>query len=181
MKIENTLFDEVKILSFGERKDIRGDMAVAFDESELRAAGIDFVCKEQRIYTMPNKGTFFGIHFQLKSHPQDKLIRLISGKGMDYIVDLRRSSKTYKQWTAAKLSGGDGRCVYIPQGFGHAFLSLEDNTVQLFTVSEHFDVGASKQINYSDPAIGLEFPTDILHISDSDRSAPFIDSENYDV
>ncbi len=181
MQINDTEFKEVKILTFHEQDDMRGIMYVTFDDKALKKAGIDFVCKEQRIYSMPHKGTFFGIHFQLKSHPQDKIIHLLSGRGIDYIVDLRKTSSTYKKWISIELAAGDNKHIYIPQGYGHAFLSLEDNTVQIFTINEHFNVNASKQINYSDVQIQLELPIEITTISDGDRNAPFLDDKNYDI
>lgn len=181
MKIKDTLFQEVKILSFKEKDDVRGSMSVTFDEKELKMVGIDFRCKEQRVYSMPNKGTFFGIHFQLNRYSQDKIIYLIAGRGIDYVVDLRKSSDTYKKWISIELSGNDNQFVYIPQGFGHAFLSLEDHTIQMFTINEHFHPGESKQINYKDTQIKLELPIDVVAISEGDRMAPFLDEEGYDV
>lgn len=181
MQITDTLFKEVKILSFKNREDIRGTMAITFDDEELRMSGIHFTCKEQRIYSMPQKGTFFGIHFQLKTYPQDKIVHLLTGRGIDYIFDLRKSSFTYKKWIAIELNGGDNQYVYIPQGYGHAFLSLEDNTTQLFTINESFHDDASKQINFKDKQINLELPIDITAISDNDKNAPYIDEEDYDI
>lgn len=181
MNICDTLFDEVKIILYNRKEDDRGTMSVIYDDKQLDMAGITFVTKEQRIYSMPQKGTFFGIHFQLKSHPQDKMIHLLTGQGIDYVIDLRRSSDTYKKWISIKLSAGDNQHIYIPQGFGHAFLSLEDNTTQLFTINEHFYASESKQINYKDEQIKLELPIAITAISESDRNAPFLDEEYYNI
>ena len=94
---------------------------------------------------------------------------------MDYIVDLRKESLTYKEWIAVELVGGDNQYVYIPQGYGHAFFALEDNTTQLFTINEHFLEEEAKAIRYDDPQIGLEFPVEITVMSDRDRNAPLLE------
>ena len=92
MQIQETALKGVLILTFDGQTDARGTMNVTIDTSAMADAGISFACKEQRLYHMPKKGTFFGIHFQTKRHPQDKLIHLLAGRGMDYVIDLRRVS-----------------------------------------------------------------------------------------
>lgn len=174
MKIIGTKFPKVKIIQFHKKEDNRGVVETSYDCRELSNYEIEFQCKEQRIYSMEKRGTFFGIHFQTNEYPQDKIVRVISGSGIDYIVDLNKESPTYKQWISINLCEGDNNSVYIPQGYGHAFLSLEDNTVQLFTISEHFYQGYSKQIRFDDAEIGLLFPIEIEELSDYDKNAPLL-------
>lgn len=174
MRITETKFEKVKILEFETRQDCRGIMDVSFNFSDLQKEGIEFNCMEQRIYHMTKKGTFFGIHFQTDMCPQEKIISVISGRGIDYIVDLNEKSSTYKQWISLELCGKDNKSVYIPQGYGHAFLSLEHNTIQLFTINQHFCGEHSKQIRYNDPEIGLKFPINIEVISDYDKNAQLL-------
>ncbi len=174
MKIMETELTDVKILHFNNKTDIRGTMEVTLDTNEMAHHGIDFRCSEQRIYRMPKKGTFFGIHFQSGSHAQDKIIHLLSGRGIDYVIDLRKQSSTYRKWIALELTGGDNNFIFIPQGYGHAFLSLEDNTEQLFALSEPFCPDKSMAIRYDDPDIGLSLPVEITAISDRDLKAPYL-------
>ena len=174
MKITERIFGGACIIEMQGREDLRGGMSVSFDTDCLLSAGIAFVPKEQRIYRMPRAGTFFGIHYQDESCPQAKLVSLIQGRGLDYIVDLRKNSPTYKRWEVRELCGGDMKAVYIPCGFGHAFLSLEDDTVQLFTADEHFVKGCARQLNHKDPQIGLELPDTEIILSDADRNAPYL-------
>ena len=176
MQILDTMFPDVKIVFFDRKTDSRGSMEITLDTTRLSACGIAFRCKEQRIYHIPKKGTFFGIHFQMGSHPQAKLIHLLSGRGMDYIIDLQRDSATYRKWIAVELSGDDNKCVYIPEGYGHAFMSLEDNTTQQFSVSEHFFLGESGVVRFDDPQIGLTLPIEITAISQQDMNAPYLHS-----
>ena len=106
----------------------------------------DFSIKEARIYSMPKEGTFFGIHYKEESSPMTKLVTVIKGKGMDY----------------------------VPAGFGHAFISLQKDTIQLYAVDRSGADAHSEHINYSDPQIGLKLPMPVSEISDYDQNAPFV-------
>lgn len=174
MRIKESLFDNVLVLEPSEKVDDRGTRIVGFNKDEIRKLNINFEIKEQRIYKMPKAGTFFGIHYQELTHPQAKLVSVIQGKGLDYIVDLRKDSLTYKEWKMVELSEEELKVIYIPAGYGHAFLSMEDNTIQMFAVNEYFMDGSTKQINYRDPEIGLELPINDVIVSYYDKNAPFL-------
>lgn len=174
MKILEQIFDNVLVLEPSTNTDCRGRMMVGFHEDELKELQIDFRLKEQRVYSIPETGTFFGIHYQDASHPQAKLVFVIQGKGLDYIVDLRQSSATYKQWKSIELTAEIPRIIYIPEGYGHAFLSMKDNTIQMFAIDEYFIEGSTKQINYKDPGIGFKLPMEHVILSDYDKNAPFL-------
>jgi len=172
LKIVNRFFDDVCVLDLSIRNDHRGSMRVTFSQSEISRIPVDFQIAEQRIYTIPDAGTFFGIHFQDTAHPQAKLVSVIQGEGIDYVVDLRPDSATFRQWKAVLLNGIAPQAVYIPAGFGHAFLSTKDNTIQLFAVNEQFVDGCMRRIHYLDEDIGLQLPVSNPVLSDADRAAP---------
>lgn len=174
MRIIERLFDNVLVLETSEKVDNRGTRIVGFDKDEIRKLNIHFEIKEQRIYKMPKAGTFFGIHYQEMTYPQAKLVSVIQGIGHDYIVDLRKDSSTYKEWKMVELSEEEPKVIYIPAGYGHAFLSMKDNTIQMFAVNEYFVEGYAKQIHYSDPEIGLKLPFKDIIISEHDKTAPFL-------
>ena len=90
------------------------------------------------------------------------------------MVDLRKGSATCAQWQALKLDAADPVFVYIPSGFGHAFLSLEENTIQYFAADREFVRGYAGSINWKDPEIALELPCEDPVLSDKDRLAPFL-------
>ena len=173
MKITKRLFDEVLVLEPPVRADRRGTMA-DFSPAMIRTVLPDKEWILQRIYTMPERHTFFGIHFQKDPYPQAKLISVLQGKGLDYVVDLRKDSATYTQWQVLELDAANPAFVYIPSGFGHAFLSLEENTLQYFAADRIFIHGYAAAINYRDPVIGLELPCEDPVLSDKDRNAPFL-------
>ncbi len=174
MRILDRFFDNVLVLEPLEKVDNRGTMVVEFSEDEIRKLNLDFEIKEQRIYKLPKAGTFFGIHYQEMTHPQAKLVSVIQGKGLDYIVDLRKDSATYKKWRMVELNEEEPKVIYIPAGYGHAFLSMKDNTIQMFIVNESFIHGCARQINYNDSEIGLKLPIHNIILSDYDKNAPFL-------
>ncbi|MBQ5316254.1 MAG: dTDP-4-dehydrorhamnose 3,5-epimerase family protein [Oscillospiraceae bacterium] len=154
------------VLFDSRRTDERASVDRVFSKSIFDEMGISFDMKTLRTYDMPKAGTFFGIHYH--KAPAAKLVSVIRGKGADYTVDLRPDSPTYLRWKMNILS--QGTVIYIPNGFGHAFLSLEDNTVQLFACETE---SPSDIINYRDERIGLNLPMPVTVISPSDRDAPF--------
>lgn len=170
MKIIEKIFDSVLLLQPDGRADSRGTMQVFFRKSTTELPDV-FNITEQRIYKIPHKHTFFGIHYQKSPAARGKLISVVQGKALDYIVDLRPDSKTYKQYKSFELNADRPLLVFIPAGFGHGFLTLEDNTIQAFAVDADFEIDSSGIVNYKDPTIGLKLPVDDIIISDYDKNA----------
>ena len=168
MELVKKIFDCVGIYKLRSRTDNRGGLTYAYEECVP-----GFEIKETRVYTMPQKGTFFGIHYSDEATPFSKLVSVVQGRGMDFVVDLRKDSATYLKWEAVELNTGNALAVLVPAGIGHAFLSLEDNTIQVFAINKTGKDGHSKQINYADPKIGLKLEIPITQISDYDLNAPF--------
>ena len=170
MELIKTIFDCVKIYKLKSRTDNRGPMIYVYEDSIN-----NFEVKETRIYTMPQKGTFCGIHYSDENVQMSKLISVVQGRGIDYIVDLRKSSETYLKWEAFELNADNSLAVLVPAGIGHAFLSMEDNTIQHFSINRSGKEGLSKQLNYAEKQIGLKFDIPITNISDYDLNAPFLE------
>ena len=170
------IFGKVKIYQLHTRVDNRGSLAYVFDENT-----VDFKALETRIYSMPKEGTFFGIHYREESSPMTKFVTVIKGRGLDYIIDLREESPTYLQWESFELSDENALAVLIPAGFGHAFISLQNDTIQFFSVDRSGDDAYSKHMNYKDPQIGLRLPIPISEISDYDLNAPFVSEKKTNV
>jgi dTDP-4-dehydrorhamnose 3,5-epimerase len=173
MDLLNTEFDEINILITKQFSDKRGLRKITFSQNIFNDYGIYFNVKEERIYT-PKKGAFYGIHFQNNPFGQNKLISLINGKGIDYIIDLRKNSKTYKKWIKIELDAEKNQIIYIPHGFGHGFLSISDNVIMSFKFDQYFDEKYSRSIHYNDPEINLNIQIDENLISDQDNYAPFL-------
>ena len=170
MKIIKKIFHSVLLLQPDGREDSRGTMQVFFSKKTMTELPDGFNITEQRIYKIPKKHTFFGIHYQKAEAAKGKLISVVQGKAIDYIVDLRPDSKTYKKYKSFELNADSPLLVFIPAGFGHGFLTLEDNTIQAFAVDADFEKDSSGIVNYKDPVIGLKLPVDDIIISDYDKN-----------
>jgi len=118
MMEQERIFDLVRVFSLSGRKDERGMMQVVFSQEDLFP---DFSIREQRVYQMPKAGTFFGIHYQELTNPQAKLITVIQGAGVDYVVDLRPASPTFRQWKAVELREETKKPSIFPLASGMRF------------------------------------------------------------
>ena len=125
-EIEKIIFDEVKLIKPKIFQDERGFFLEFFNYEEFKKLGIDerFV---QDNHSKSKRGVLRGLHFQTK-HPQGKLVRVIKGAIYDIIVDIRKGSSTFGKWFGVELNSYDKKMLYIPKGFAHGFLTLEDDT-----------------------------------------------------
>ena len=138
--------------------DIRGGFVKDYSKELFLANGIDYDLKEV-FYTISHKGVIRALHFQ-EVNQQPKLVRCVSGKVFDVIVDLRANSSTYKQWIACELSAENHFSFYVPRGFAHGFVSLEDGTVMLYQCDGKYDPETDTGIRFDDPDIAIDWPID---------------------
>lgn len=159
-------------------EDLRGGFVKDYNRELFQKNGIDYDLKET-FYTISKKGVIRAIHFQLIKQ-QPKLVRCVSGKVFDIIVDLRPDSKTFKKWMGFYLSGENYTELLIPAYFGHGYLVLEDSIVS-YKASESFFANGDSGIMYDDPAINVTWPFDEiggkqnLIISDKDKNLLSLD------
>lgn len=172
-KIETTL-PGVFIIEPQVFGDHRGWFMESWSKKKLDDLGInvDFV-QDNQSYTA-NKGTLRGIHFQQYPMAQSKLVRVVRGAVLDVAVDLRKESPTYKQWVVVELSADNKRQLYIPQGFGHAFLTLTDNVEFLYKCDNLYSKECDRSIRFDDPELNIEWGINDPVISDKDARAPFL-------
>lgn len=177
MKIEQTKLQDVLLISNPRYGDERGWFSEIVRTGQLsEAAGrpIDFVQINQ---SLSARHTLRGMHLQ-NPHAQGKLIMAASGSVLDAAVDLRQSSPTFRQWALLELSAANGQMLWLPEGFAHGFLSLEDNThVIYYCTGSIYHKEYEQCLRFDDPEIGIEWPlhgiTD-LKMSDKDRAGvPF--------
>ena len=136
--------------------DNRGRFTKCYVKEVYEEAGINFNLSETFLSSSA-KNVIRGIHFQ-RNNPQAKLVSVPKGKVYDVIVDLRVDSPTFKQWRGFELSEENARALYIPKGFGHGFLSLEDNTLMLYQCDGKYDKETDSGIRYDDKDIGITWP-----------------------
>lgn len=137
-----------------------------------RAGQVEFVQDNQSLSV--RTGTIRGIHFQ--SHPaaQGKLVRCLAGRLLDVAVDLRHGSRTFGQWISAILSPYENNQLWVPVGFGHAFCTLEPNSIIGYRVTDYYSPENDKGVAWNDPDIAIEWPevADSETLSAKDRSQP---------
>lgn len=170
--IERTSIEGLAILTPKSFPDNRGCFFEAFNRKALEQCGIEFdVCQENHVQNL-KAGVFRGLHFQNAPYGQAKLVRCIKGRVWDVAVDLRKESPTYLQWMAVELSSENKKQFYLPKGFAHGVLSLEDDTEVTYYADEFWVSSADRTVKYDDPSIGITYPLDTIILSEKDRQAP---------
>jgi len=153
--------------------DSRGWFSETYSLNEFRKCGLEPNFVQDNHSLSLKAGTIRGFHFQRPPHAQAKLVRCIRGRILDVAVDLRIGSPTYAKYASAELSPLDGRQLFIPVGFAHAFLTLEPETEVLYKVTDIYAPQCEAGIRWDDPTIA--FPWDIKQgpfLSQKDESLP---------
>lgn len=152
--------------------DSRGVFFETFNSVKFAEAGIryDFLQDNQSV---SSKGVLRGLHFQNPPFAQGKLVRVISGAVQDVAVDIRKDSSTYGKWVSVILTGDNHDMLWLPPGFAHGFLALEDKTVFSYKCTNVYNRDSEGVIKFSDPDLNIqwELPNPIL--SERDAAAPF--------
>ena len=162
----------LKLFILDKHMDDRGSFLESFNYKEIP---ISFVQDNQSISM---RGVIRGLHLQIKPFDQIKLIRVIKGKILDVVVDLRPESKTYMQNFSIELSGDNGKMLFIPSGCLHGFLSLEDNTIVSYKVDKYWNKASEQGIRWDDPQLKLnwklnEYNIDQPIVSSKDKQLPY--------
>ena len=152
--------------------DERGFFARTFCQKEFEARGINSRLVQCSVSFNREKGTLRGMHYQTPPHEEARLIRCISGAIYDVIIDLRRSSPTYRQWSAVELTKENYKAIYVPEGFAHGFQTLDPNTVVFYQMSEFYHSENAQGVRWDDPLYGIRWPLKPRCISARDASYP---------
>ena len=142
------------------------------DFSMLVGKEIGFV---QDNYSFSKKNVLRGLHFQAEPQSQAKLIQVIHGEVYDVIVDIRKSSKTYRNWLGINLSSENKNQIWIPEGFAHGFLTLSESAEIQYKVTKYYNPNLEYTLRYDDPGLGIKWPNiDQVIISEKDREGCYI-------
>lgn len=157
-----------------KHEDERGYFAETFRLKVLteRIGPVELVQDNQSLSV--RAGTIRGIHFQTHPYAQAKLVRCTAGSVADFAIDLRCDSATYGKWTSLVLSAEKLNQFWLPVGFGHAFCTLEPNSVISYRVTNYYSAEHDKGVAWDDPAIGIDWPevADPDTLSSKDRALP---------
>jgi dTDP-4-dehydrorhamnose 3,5-epimerase len=162
---------DLKIIEPKQFQDSRGIFMEVYKKRDFKQAGIDedFV---QYNHSISSKNVLRGLHFQTGAQSQGKLVKVVRGLVWDVAVDLRKDSSTYKQSFGLELSEYNKRLVYIPQGFAHGFLSMEDNTHFLYYCTEYYSPEHDGGIYCLDDELAIQWPSKDFDLSDKDAQLP---------
>lgn len=160
------------ILEPEKLEDERGFFARSWCQREFEAHGLNPRLVQCSISFSEKKATIRGMHYQLPPYEEAKLVRCTRGSIYDAIIDLRPESATFKQHVGEFLTGQNHRMLYVPEGFAHGFLTLEDNTEVFYQISEFYSPEHGRGVRWNDPAFNIEWPLPPSTMSDRDRSCP---------
>ncbi|MCF8302205.1 MAG: dTDP-4-dehydrorhamnose 3,5-epimerase [Bacteroidales bacterium] len=171
MKITPSSIPDVLIIEPRVFEDSRGYFFEAYNQEKFYEQGLnmEFVQDNE---SKSQKGVLRGLHFQKPPFAQGKLIRVIKGAVLDVAVDIRKESPFYGKWITEILSEQNKRMVYIPEGFAHGFLTLEDETIFFYKCTQFYNKESEGSIRWNDPDLDIrwDFPDPVL--SEKDKNAP---------
>lgn len=175
MNILQTPIADLLVIEPKVWKDNRGYFYESYNAKILAEAGVD-VTFVQDNQSFSQKGTLRGLHAQKAPFAQGKLVRVLQGKVLDVAVDIRKDSPTYGQHYSIELSGENHKQLWVPPGFLHGFLTLEDNTIFTYKVSNYYDKESEIGVIWNDPDLNIEWSREIpeaaLLLSDKDIVLP---------
>lgn len=157
-------------------EDERGWFSEVWNAATFAAAGIDAAFVQDNQSLSRRVGTVRGIHFQHPPFAQAKLVRVLKGRILDVVVDLRAGSPTYGRWLTVELGAERGEQIFVPAGYGHGFVTREPDTEVLYKVDARYDRPSDAGIRWDDPAIGVDWGIGAAEavLSEKDRGLPLL-------
>lgn len=173
MKVTTTEIEGVLVIEPDVHGDSRGWFVEQYNEARYKEAGVtaDFVQDNE---SFSSKGVVRGLHWQAGEHCQAKLVRVIKGAVWDVAVDIRNGSPTFGKYVSVILSGDNKKQFFIPRGFAHGFVVLEDETLFSYKCDNLYCKESERGLMFNDPALGIRWPeVDVeIKLSDKDQKHP---------
>jgi dTDP-4-dehydrorhamnose 3,5-epimerase len=169
MLVEDTSIEGVKIVTPKKFGDERGFFSETYNRSKWEAAGLHYNFVQDNHSLSAAVGVLRGLHFQKPPFGQDKLVRVLRGRVLDVVVDLRRSSPTFKKHVAVELSAENWKQLLAPIGVAHGFCTLEPNTEVFYKVTSFYSPEHDCGLAFDDPELGIHLPIARSEISANDR------------
>ncbi len=158
MKVLDTTLADAKLIEPRVFGDDRGFFLETWSERAFADAGLDLSFVQDN-HSRSSKGVLRGMHYQIE-HAQGKLVRVVNGAVYDAIVDLRRGSPTFGKWEGFHLTATNKRMLWVPPGFAHGFLCLEDGTDFLYKCTDIYSPQHERSLLWSDPTVAIDWPLD---------------------
>lgn len=179
MKFITTRFAGLYVIEPELLMDERGFFARTWCKREFSERGLNPELVQCNVSFNKRAGTLRGMHHQVAPHEEAKLVRCTAGGIYDVVIDLRPESRTYKLWLAVELTAENRKMIYIPEGFSHGFLTLQNNTEVFYQMSTFYAPACARGVRYDDPAFAVQWPMEVAVISDKDTQYPdFVENES---
>lgn len=177
MDFKKTIFPELTVINGIPFIDGRGAFARIYCKDEFLDHGIKEEFVQTNLSINTTKGTIRGMHAQNKPCSEAKLVRCVSGRVLDVVVDLRYSSPTFLKYFSIELSANEYNAIYIPKGFVHGFQVLENNSILVYHVSANYNSKHEFGIRYDDPIVNIQWPLKPKNLSAKDLSHPLLNQQ----
>lgn len=174
MKCIQTDFEEVLLFTPDVFEDERGYAFESFNWQDFHEINLESFVLD--LESKSSRGVFRGFHYQVPPFDQNKLVRVVHGSVQDIVIDIRKSSPTFGKHIVVHLDDKNKQQLFIPKGFAHGFIALEDETVMLYRLDNYYSASHYTGINAKDSALELELeiPLSELIISEKDKSLPYL-------
>ncbi len=177
MKLIRTQLDGLFIIDPDVFRDDRGYFFESYNWEKFLNLGLDlrFVQDNE---SKSGKGVLRGLHFQAPPSQQGKLVRVVKGAVLDVAVDLRKDSPTFGKWEGVELSEQNKRMYWIPPGFAHGFLTLEDDTIFFYKCTAVYNKESERSLAWNDPVLDIRWGINDPVLSERDKQSPLFSSFN---
>lgn len=172
MKFTQTSLSGSYVVEIEQLKDARGFFARSWCAQEFAQHGLPENMVQSSISFNLKAGTLRGMHYSVFPAEESKLVRCTKGSIYDVIVDIRRGSDTYLNHFGITLSEQNHKALFIPSGFAHGFLTLEQNTEVLYMMNDYYKPDCARGCRWNDPLFNISWPNEIKVIAERDRNYP---------
>lgn len=178
MQIEPLKLEGTYKIKLERIEDTRGYFMRFYNRDIFASYNLQTNWVQESVSFNKKKNTLRGLHFQMPPHDETKIVRVVSGTITDFFVDLRKSSPTYGKWDSIDLSAKNDTAVYIPKGFAHGFVTLEENTLVEYKIDANYSAESASGILWNDEDLAIEWNAEDPVISERDgqfqRFADFV-------
>ena len=171
-KIVKNFLGGAKLIETPKFEDKRGYFYKTYNYEEFKKISMNFIPKEQ-FFSVSNKNVLRGMHFQTKEYAHAKLVSCLTGKVLDVIVDLRINSEYYKNVISIELDSKNPYSLYVPIGFAHGFVRLQDNTLMQYLTSKVYNQSFDEGVHWK--SINFKWPNEEYLVSKRDKNHPYIE------
>ena len=173
VKLIETNLADCFIIELDRHDDVRGSFMRGFDKEDFRSLGLPLSIDHTAEAINHSAFTLRGLHFQSPSHPEFKLVRCLRGTIFDVVVDIRKNSRTFGRWQSLRLHASDAKCLFVPAGLAHGYLTLSPSSVVSYLLFTPYIAEAQRGLLWNDPDLAINWPANPRVIADRDQQFPF--------